>query len=181
MKYLKNYSLFKEDNEFEVNSTDRSDIQSAKERLNNIKNDISEYKSKKSEIDRLYLNAVTDEDIKTKLKSLLGENNKNQFMSSYLHISELKRRINKFQNDISEDKLKKDDFGTQISNSEDPSIKSALSDKIKEIDNRISTKTSDISSLKKEIDDSQRELDKKMKETETEMLDNFKKISTENI
>lgn len=177
MKHLKKYTVFLEEAEFDVQVTDKPDVKAAKEELSKLKKHLTEYKSKKTAIDNLYLKAKTDEDIKAQLNTIVGTENKNPFLVDYLHVASLKRKIDSIQKDITSDKLKKDDFNQELGLSNEESVKQAVSAKIKDITNRISTKTAEISSLSKEVSDAQSALDKKMISTEKNMMDNIKKIS----
>lgn len=177
MKHLKKYTVFLEEAEFDVQATDKPDVKAAKEELSKLKKHLTEYKSKKTAIDNLYLKAKTDEDIKAQLNTIVGTENKNPFLVDYLHVASLKRKIDSIQKDITSDKLKKDDFNQELGLSNEESVKQAVSAKIKDITNRISTKTAEIASLSKEVSDAQSALDKKMISTEKNMMDNIKKIS----
>ena len=177
MKHLKKYNIFLEEAEFDVQTTDKADVKAAKEELSKLKNQLTDYKSKKPIIDNLYLKAKTDEDIKTQINKIVGTDNKNPFLVDYLHVASLKRKVDNIQKDIASDKLRKDDFNQELKLSNDSSIKQAVSAKITDITNRISTKTAEIASLSKEISDAQSSLDKKMINVEKNMMDNIKKIS----
>jgi hypothetical protein len=55
MKYLKKYTIFLEEDEFEVKDTDQADVKMAKEKMNTIKEQFNEYNEKKSLIDQVYI------------------------------------------------------------------------------------------------------------------------------
>ena len=183
MKTLKTYKLFIEESEFDVNITDEPDIKMAKEELEATKNQLSEYKTKKSLIDNAYLKIKSDADLKLKIDEIVGKSDdktpKNPFIVEYLHIANLKRKVDNLQNGISEDKVKKDDFSSQLQGITDDSTKQSVNAKISDITNRISTNTADIASLVKEIADAQKVLDTKMKDIEKNMMDNIKKLSSQ--
>jgi len=184
MKNLKTYKLFLE-SEFDVNITDEPDIKMAKEKLVTLKNNLADYKAKKPLIDAAYLKAQTDADLQKALEPIVGKTDalpatdRNPFLVEYLHVASLKRKIDKTQKDITNDKLKKDDFSEELKLSTDSSTKQAVSSKISDITNRIATNTASIASLTKEISDAQASLNKKMLDVEKNMMDNIKKISSE--
>jgi hypothetical protein len=184
MKNLKTYKLFLE-SEFDVNITDEPDIKMAKEKLDTIKKQLSDYKAKKPLIDSAYLKSQTDVDLQKALEPIVGKTDalpaadRNPFLVEYLHVASLKRKIDKTQKDITNDKLKKDDFSEELKFSTDATTKSAISGKITDITSRISTKTASIASLTKEISDAETSLNKKMLDVEKNMMDNIKKISSE--
>ena len=179
MRHLKSYNLFLEESEFDVKLRDAPDIKSAKEKLSNLKKDLVEYNSKKSLIDNAYLKIETDADLQKKIDEIVGKESKNQFISEYLHIASLKRKVDKTQKNILNDKIKKDDFTEELKLSKDGSTKQAVNVKITDINNRISTNTASIASLTKEISDAQSTLDKKMKDIEKNMMDNIKKVTSQ--
>ena len=60
MRHLKPYKIFLEEAEFDVNITDEPDIKMAKEKLTTLKNQLTEYKTKKPLIDNAYLTIKVD-------------------------------------------------------------------------------------------------------------------------
>jgi hypothetical protein len=181
MRTLKTYKLFTEEAEFDVKVTDEPDIKMEKDELSITQKQLSEYKSKKTLIDNVYLKIKSDADLQTKIEEIVGKADqktpKNPFLVEYLHVANLKRKVDKLQNDITNDKLKKDDFSEELKLSTDDTTKKSVSAKMTDITNRISTNTSDIASLVKEIAEAQKSLDDKMKSIEKNMMDNIKKLS----
>ena len=177
MRHLKNYKLFKEETEFDVQLTDEPDVKGAKDELNNMHQNLSDFQAQKKKIDDAYLKASTDADLKLKLEEIIGKENKNPFITEYLHVASLKRKVQKFQNDIANDKIKQDDLKQELSIAEDPTVKQSLTDKTKEITDRLSTNKVTIGSLMKDINDGQVALDKKIKDMEKSMMDNVKKLN----
>jgi DNA-directed RNA polymerase subunit L len=186
MRNLKSYKIFLEESEFDVNITDEPDVKMAKEKLTTLKNQLAEYKTKKPLIDTAYLTIKIDSDLQKKIESIVGKidalpgQDRNPFLVEYLHIAKLTRKVNNIQKDITNDKLKKDDFNEELKLSKDSSTKQAVTVKITDINNRISTNTSSISSITKEISDAQSSLNKKMTDLEKDIIDNIKKISKNN-
>ena len=185
MRHLKPYRIFLEEAEFDVNITDQPDIKMAKEKLTTLKNQLTEYKTKKTLIDTAYLTVKIDADLQKKIESIVGKidalpgQDRNPFLVEYLHIASLTRKVNNIQKDIANDKVKKDDFSEELKLSKDDSTKQAVTSKITDITNRISKNTASISSLTKEISEAQSSLNKKMLDVEKNMMDNIKKISKE--
>lgn len=171
---IKNYKSFLESDEFQP-----PDVEAANDQLTSLKNQLSYFKSKKTNIDSIYSRSKTDDELKSNLKNIIDEKNPNPFITEYLHTCELKRKIEKAQKSISEDKIKKDDFNQQLKLSTDINTNTSINNKIKEIDNRISLNTNLINSLNKEMNDSKSSLDKKMIDLEKNMMDNIKKISNQ--
>lgn len=181
MKRIKTYKIFNE-SEFDSKITDEPDLKMAKDSLSITKSQLSEYKSKKSLLDNAFLKIKSDADLNLKVDEIVGKADqktpKNPFLIEYLHIAKLKRKVDKLQNDIVNDKIRKDDFSQELRLSSDSNMKASINAKITDIANRISTNTSNISSLMKEISDSQKSLDNKMRDIEKNMMDNIKKISS---
>lgn len=171
---IKNYKSFLESDEFKS-----PDIEAANNQLSSLKNQLNDFKSKKSNIDNIYSRSKTDDELKKNISPVMDEKNPNPFITEYLHICELKRKIENSQKSISEDKIKKDDFNEQLRLSTDIDNRQNINNKIKEIDNRISLNTNSINTLNKEINDSQSNLNKKMTDLEKNMMDNIKKISNQ--
>jgi hypothetical protein len=185
MKHLKRYKLFTEEADFDVNITDEPDLKMAKEKLATLNKNITDYKTKKSLLDKAYLTTSTNTDLQSAIEGIVGktdalpEKDRNPFLVEYLHVANLKRKVDKFQKDITKDKISKDDFQEELSLAKESSTKDAVNKKLTDINTRISTKTTTIASLVKDISDAQTALDTKMSNVEKEMQDYIKKISTE--
>jgi DNA repair exonuclease SbcCD ATPase subunit len=182
MKYLKKYEIFLED--FIVNDTDSPDLKMAKEKMNTMKSHLSEYKTKKSLIDKLYSNMdLKNEDIESELKNILGDKDaqngpdRNPFLVEYAHLSKLDRDINKLQDDNSNDKIKIDDLQQSLSLTEGDDTKKAVQFKISDIKNRMSERSSKISQIKKDLSDKEKEHKDKMSKLEGDMKEYIQKIS----
>lgn len=183
MKNLKTYKLFIEESEFDINLTDEPDIKMAKDGLATVKKQLAEYSAKKTLIDNAYLKIKSDADLQIKIDEIVGKPGqntpKNPFLTEYLHVANLKRKVDKLQNDVTNDKVKKDSFSEELKLSTDDSTKQSVTTKITDISNRITTNTANIASLVKEIADAQKALDTKMKDIEKNMMDNIKKLSSQ--
>jgi len=188
MKHIKKYKLFLEEAEFEVNLGDEPDVKMSKEKLSSLKKQIADFKTKKPLLDKAFLTAATDADLTKAVENIVGktdilpEEDRNPFIVEYLHISNLKRKIDNLQKTITNDKVKKDDFLQQVANIKDLKddvTKQNVNAKINDITNRISTNYKTISSLTTEISSYQTKLYKKMADIEKDLKDNIKKISSE--
>ncbi len=185
MRKIKSYQLFKEEVDLSVNITDEPDLKMSKEKLNTIKKHITDYKTKKPLLDKAYLMSSTDADLQSKVESIVGKTDalpkedRNPFLVEYLNIANLKRKVDKLGDDITKDKLKKDDFSQELKYATEASTKEMVNKKLTDINNRIGTNTSTVASLKKEIEDSQKKLDVKMTQIEKEMIEYVKKISSQ--
>lgn len=183
MRTLKTYKLFIEEADFDINLTDEPDIKMAKDELSITQKQLAEYKSKKPLIDNAYLKIKSDADLQLKVDEIIGKADektpKNPFLVEYLHVANLKRKVDNLQNNIANDKVKKDDFSSQLQGITDDSTKQSVNAKITDITNRITTNTADIASLVKEIAEAQKTLDDKMKDIEKKMMDNIKKLSSQ--
>jgi hypothetical protein len=188
MKHIKKYKLFLEEAEFEVNLGDEPDVKMSKEKLSSLKKQIADFKTKKTLLDKAFLTAATDADLTKAVENIVGktdilpEEDRNPFIVEYLHISNLKRKIDNLQKTITNDKVKKDDFLQQAANIKDLKddvTKQNVNAKINDITNRISTNYKTISSLTTEISSYQTKLYKKMADIEKDLKDNIKKISSE--
>lgn len=161
MKYLKNYKYFKED--FEIEETDEEDVKISKEELNKLKDQISEFNSKKSKIDTLYKS--DNQDIQSELEKILGdEEDRNPFLLAYSNISSMKKKIEDLHIRMNEKAIELSDFKDKLSIAEDNESRTELTSKINEIHQQMTD-------MKKELDDSI----KKVPEMEEELKDKIEK------
>lgn len=183
MKYLKKYKIFLEN--FEIKDTDSPDLKMAKEKMNTIKSQMADYKTKKSLIDKLYSNTeLNNSDIETELKKILGDKDiqngpdRNPFLVDYAHLSKLEREINKLQDDNSNDKIKIDDLQQSLQLTENDDTKKAVEFKISDVKNRMSERSAKISEIQKDLSKKERDHKDKMSKMESEMKEHIKKISS---
>ena len=181
MKYLKKYKIFLESDEFEVEDTDTPDVKMSKEEMNKVGQHISEYKSKKPSIDTLYKNAKDDKEITDGLENILGKEDvpdRNPFLIEYSHISKLQRDIEISQKDNVNDKIKIDDFQTELRLSTDNETKASISSKITDINNRMSQRTVKINEIQKDLLESEKIHIEKMSKMESDMKEYIENISS---
>lgn len=183
MRYLKRYNSFNEEAEFDPKVTDAPDIKMSKEKLNTLMNQIKTFKEKKSTIDQIYLKTPDDIQLKKKIGDLLGpeisvKEDRNPFMIEYLNVSDLKRRVEKVKKENVDDKMKLDDFSQDLKSSTDSSQKSAIQQKISDINKRIGLANTTITKIINDINAAEKSLNTRMVKQEKEMKDYIKNIST---
>lgn len=171
MKYLKSYNYFKEN--LEIEETDEESVKVSKEQLNQLKEHISEFKSKKSAIDSLYKKFTLDkkeQDLKSGLEKILGvEENKNPFLVSYANISSIKSSIETLQKKSDDKAIELSNFKDRLSIAEDPQSKLALTDKIKVIQKQMTDMKIDLDNKIKKIPELEKELNDNIKKSEEDM------------
>ena len=186
MKYLKKYTIFLEEDEFEVKDTDQADVKMAKEKMNTIKEQFNEYNEKKSLIDQVYIKTdkkKTNEEIESELKQILGdtdiqsEEDRNPFLVEYSTIARLKKDVDDLQTGKAEDKVKLDDFREELNLSSEASTKLLVNTKIQDINNRIGEKSTKITQIMSDINTKQKEHVAKMEKIKMDMEGYIKKIS----
>lgn len=186
MKYLKKYTIFLEEDEFEVKDTDQADVKMAKEKMNTIKEQFNEYNEKKSLIDQVYIKTdkkKTNEEIESELKQILGdtdiqsEEDRNPFLVEYSTIARLKKDVDDLQTGKAEDKVKLDDFREELNLSSEASTKLLVNTKIQDINNRIGEKSTKITQIMSDINTKQKEHVTKMEKIKMDMEGYIKKIS----
>lgn len=186
MKYLKKYTIFLEEDEFEVKDTDQADVKMAKEKMNTIKEQFNEYNEKKSLIDQVYIKTdkkKTNEEIESELKQILGdtdiqsEEDRNPFLVEYSTIARLKKDVDDLQTGKAEDKVRLDDFREELNLSSEASTKLLVNTKIQDINNRIGEKSTKITQIMSDINTKQKEHVAKMEKIKMDMEGYIKKIS----
>jgi hypothetical protein len=179
MKYLLKYNLFLEENEFDIKDSDAEDVKMSKEKLNDLKNQISDYNQNKSKIVDLYKNANSIEEANEQLKKIIGEDSetRNPFLVQLANIERMSKEIDLMQDSTANDKIKIDDLKQELSLTKDDTTKKALLTKITDIDNRISERNKKITDKQKEVLESDKEHKEKMIKNQSEIQEWIKKIS----
>lgn len=166
MKYLKNYILFKEN--FDIEESDEESVKASKEELNKIKDEISEFNSKKASIDTLYKS--DKENIGDELKKIIGdESNRNTFLSLYSSIASTKNKLENLQKKSDDKDIELSNFKDRLSIAEDNESKSSLSEKIKEIEQQISDIKSELDEKISKIPEMEKELNDRIQKSEDDM------------
>lgn len=160
---LFNYKQFLESNEFDINDTDKPDVESAKENLNKLKEDISYYKSNKSSIESLY---KKDDFSKKDLDKIITKNGYvNTFLSSYASICASEKRIRELEEKETNKKIEESELNDRLKEAEGNSVEN-IKDRISKIQDQI-----------KGIQEETKETHKKVSELEDihkEKMDNVK-------
>jgi predicted nucleic acid-binding Zn-ribbon protein len=181
MKHIDNYNIFLE--KLTISNDDSETVKMAKERINKIEDQISEYKSKKSKVESLYKNKnLSDEDLKKEIEKIIPPSNtnngvdRNPFLVTISQISNLERRIDKLNDTNVNDKLKIDDLQQSISTIKNDDTKKATQFKISDIKNRMSDRASKIKDIENQIKEKEKEHKEKMKDIENEIKDKISNI-----
>jgi hypothetical protein len=178
MKHIKRYKLFLEENDFEIDPKDETNIKMSKEKLNELRKQISEFNSKKSTIENLYLKTENEEELNKKVESLLGiPEKRNPYLVLFLTACSYKRKLDKTREKIVNDKIKLDDFKMELKDAVDSKVKDSINVKIKEIEQRLSDANMNISKLNKDISESHKSLTDRMIKDEKDIQEHIKNIS----
>jgi hypothetical protein len=179
MKYLKKYNIFLEDNEFDVKDSDAEDVKMSKEKLNDLKDQISNYNQNKSKVIDLYKKASTIEEANELLKSVIGDDSKerNTFLVQLSNIERMSKEIDLMQDTTANDKVRMDDLKQELSLTKDDNTKKALSTKLNDINNRIAERNKSISEKQKELIESDKTHKEKMIKVDSDMKEWITKIS----
>lgn len=191
MKHLKKYDIFLEEAEFDVQPTDTPDVKVAKDGMNTMKLNLDEYKTKKSLIDKLYLEVKDPTQIEAKLKEILGvtdiQNGKdrNPFLVEYAHLAKLKADIESMKQQNVYDKAFIDDFNQELRNLEanktnDPTQKLVITKKIADVNKRIADRTPKLTQIQNDFNKSFTEHNDKINKMGSDMTEYIKKISNVN-
>jgi hypothetical protein len=184
MKRLKKYKEFLE--KVEVKDTDQPDTKMAKEKMNSLEDNITEFNQKKTDIDNIFKNQSFDmKKIEEELKKLIGAEesgsgkDRNPFLVNYAEVSKLTRKVEDLQNSRADDKTKIDEFKQELSLSTDDGVKLNINSRISDIQNRLAEKSQEITELQKEIEIKKKEIDEKVANQRKEIEEFSNKIKEE--
>ena len=181
MKYLKNWSLYLED--FEVNTLDTSDVKMAKEKLNTLRQQITEFNQKSKDIDAAY-KTNDDKKIADMEKNLFGNSDikngedRNEFLVKYLNIAKKDREIIKNTDKIASDNLDLIKSKDIMNVTTDKEIKDRYNKQIPLIQKKITDSKNKIKTNQTDINTQITQIQTEMKEREKELMDYIKKIQT---
>lgn len=174
MKYLKRFN-----EDININISDSPGVKMSKTSLNTLEQQIKDFNQKKPQIDKIYLNTPDDTQLNTKVNQIMGNDKvKNPFLIEYLNIANLKRKLDRAKKSNIDDKLKLDDFKQEQMISQDTNQKTALKQKIDDINKRMSLSNSSIIQITKEINNYEKDLDSKTKQQDKDLKGYIKKISS---
>lgn len=174
MRHINNFKKFFED--IAVNLTDNPAIKIAKQSYNTTQVNLTEYKSKKDQLTKIYTATnpkdggllYDDKMLKTEVEKILGKTDinsgkdRNPFLSELVVLLDLQRRIERMQKSNVDDKLTRDDLKQNMDGETNDKTKKDLSNRINEINDRISLNTADISKLNTDYIASKKAFDAKM-------------------
>lgn len=169
MYFLENFKNFKKFNEqYQINSDDPADVVAAKKSLNDIQNQLDEYKNNKSKIEQLYDKDLEKDKLKSELNKIIGEDDKNPFLSQWANIKRIKKSIKTAQERIEEKTIEKYDLNDKISIATEEN-----KEKLKE---RLSKTEEDIKNLKEKISEYEKNLEDLQEQHEEYISDTENKI-----
>ncbi len=177
MKYLKKYTSFNEEDEFDVSISDTIDVRMSKEELTKMKADIADYNKKKSDIDSIFRNGKTDIEINGKIDALLGKDvsKRNPYLVNYLSAAKGDKDINDIIKGITDDSKIKDLI--DISSSTDVNTKKVMQDKISALDKKILDAKALIINKKDEIIKRKKDIDADIASKISNMQNDIKNIN----
>jgi hypothetical protein len=179
MKYLLKYNLFLEENEFDIKDSDAEDVKMSKEKLDDLKNQISDYNQNKSKIVDLYKKANSIEEANEQLEKIIGidSEDRNPFLVQLANIERMSKEIDLMQDSTANDKIKIDDLKQELSLTKDDTTKKSLAAKISDINNRIADRNKKIADKQKEVIEGDKIHKEKMTKNQSEIQEWIKKIS----
>ena len=170
MKYLKKYKLFLED--FEIEDSDESDVKMSKNRLNDIKKQISHFKSNKSKVDKLFKDDnVTDEIDKV----ITLDDKKNPFLISYASVARMNKKIEDLKNKETKKSIEINELKDRLSDASDDVIED-IKGRINDVNKQISDIKKDIQETSRKIPELEKEHQEKINKTEKDIKDWISKI-----
>jgi hypothetical protein len=180
MKYLKKYKIFLEA-DIQVNDSDEPGVKVAKEEMNDVQQQMSEFTQKKSQIDQLYSTIKDKAQLEEKIKSLLGdeESERNPFLVNYLGVSKLKKEIEDIQDKNVKDKMSLDDFSEEMNLSKDADTKKMVSFKVSDIKNRISKNSVELLKKIQEVQEKEAKMKEEMEKIKKDIEQDSKTIEEE--
>lgn len=172
MKYIKDFILYKEENEFDVKDTDSDDKKMSKEKLSDFNKKISEYNSLKSKIDNIYKKG---ENISVELEKVLGKKDRNPFLVFYISIASLKKKIEDIKNSDDKKALEISEFKSRLNDASDEN-KLKISDRIKEMESEKTNLNKELNDINKKIPELEKELKDKINNQQKDIQEWIKNI-----
>jgi hypothetical protein len=181
MKYLKKYNLFLEAG-LDIQVTDEPDVKTSKQQMELVTKQLTDFKTKKPQIDTLYKTTKDPVQIEAGLLKILGIDvkNRNPFLVDYVSICKMSVDIDNMQKENSLDKIRLDDFQEDLKTTTDTNIKKSLTDKVNDITKRMSDRVTNINKIQNDFNLKDKEQKDKMLKIEKDIKDNIMKISNVN-
>ena len=170
MKYLRDWNLWLEN--LEIKDSDTPDIKKAKEKLNTLRMQIDEFKSKYKDIDAAY---KTNDD--KKISDMEKKIDRNEFLVKYLNIAKKSRQVDKDVNKIAtdyRDELQKSQDILSIAT--DKGIKDQYNKEIPKIKQKIQNTKAGIEKKKVDMVKQFNDIQKEMADRLKEMIEYINKI-----
>jgi DNA repair exonuclease SbcCD ATPase subunit len=171
MKYIKNYKNYFLSENLETNSDDSQSTKMAKEKLNDLKEKISEYNSKKSKIDNIYKSSKDSEELKRKMDDILGKESqgRNKFLVLYSSIASKKRTIENTKTRINDKEIELSRFKQKLKIGQEAESANRIKERISEIQDSIKENKRKIQEDIKKISDMEKDLSDIIKKSEEDM------------
>ena len=153
---VKSYQLFLEELD---NISATASIDTATQ-LKTLNQQVSEYNSKKSQLDNLF-KTITDENILSKrIDSLLGidKNKRNPFLIEYLNTCMIQRKMNLLDKSITDSQNQVNQLKITLNSTIDVNEKSKINGQITGTNNNIQIDKKTIEQLKKDLENSKKNL-----------------------
>jgi hypothetical protein len=168
MKYLKKYNVFKEA-VLDISQTDMPDVKMGKQSLENLGKQLTEYKTKKVQIDNIYRNYKDPVEIEKELVKILGDQqvkdgpDRNPYLVDYLHLAKLKSDLDNFEK-------QNKNYQEELKLAVDSASKQSVNQKIQELMKKVNETKTKLTFDEKTHKD-------KMSKTEAELKINISKLS----
>jgi hypothetical protein len=179
MKYLKYFKSFEN---LEVSIKDEPDVKIAKEEANDLEQNLKDFPTIKSELDKAFMNIQSDKDnelLNKRIEEIKKKFPDNPFIEEYTRMMNIQSNIKNIQNELSkynDDLFKNGEDLKQII--KDKGDATAKSKTINDIKNAQKLKNQEIGDLKKQLLDAEKEFKSKMDEIKIKIQDSSKKITS---
>ena len=153
---VKSYQLFLEELD---NISATASVDTATQ-LKTLNQQVSEYNSKKSQLDNFF-KTITDENILSKrIDSLLGvdKNKRNPFLVEHLNTCMIQRKMNLIDKSITDSQNQINQLKITLNSTIDVNEKSKINEQINGMNNNIQIDKKTIEQLKKDLDNSKKSL-----------------------
>ena len=181
MKYIKRFKLLTEQNdEIEIGENDSDSIEQLKERLNELKKAISEYKMKRSKLETVVMDNAEDKDISNVIENIV---NGNKFLTMYLPIIKKMARIKSLTDriDYYKELLSERENDLMLTGKlSNPDEKVEQTDKLKgqigDIKEKSNGMEEDIKDIEKQIQEEEKDLQDYIKNMESKFNDDIRSL-----
>ena len=170
MKHLKNYKLFLEadDISIPIEETDPVDIKMNKQSIENLSKQLSDYKTKRPQIDNIYKNIKDTVQLERELVKILGDQSvqngpeRNPFLVEYSTLARM-------QSDLDKMEQENKNYQEELRLSTDATTKQTVNTKIQELVQKVNKTQTDFTLAEKKHKDNLAKVEKDMKENITKI------------